>query len=265
MYEPPSSVNVEPSSAVSSAYGMKKTAARKISQVKPCAPLLATAPSVSSPTSVQSRKKSMSKRPKCFLSFAFSSRAAAVVCSTEVAVMAVHFMRYAEMRKTPSRGVGPSTPAARPHARVTLQRRRGVHGGGDPPAARRRWRRGRPPSRRRGPRRRPRSTPVMPPRVIFRHTTSAAPEPGACGLVHRDRDRRLLRAPRAAPRRRGPAPRTARARAAPARAGSPAPPPASPRRRWRRPGSPPSRPTAARTAASRPASSPTPTLTFSVR
>ena len=72
-------MNVEPSSAVSSAYGTKKTTARKISQVNPCAPLEATAPSVSSPTSVQSRKNSMSKRPKCFCSFAFSSTAAAVV------------------------------------------------------------------------------------------------------------------------------------------------------------------------------------------
>src|SRR5579862_2445727 len=79
MYGPPSSVNVEPSSDVSSAYGMKKTGTRKISQVKPCAPLLATVPIVSRPTRVQTRKKNMSKRPKCFCSFAFSSTAAEVV------------------------------------------------------------------------------------------------------------------------------------------------------------------------------------------
>ena len=42
MYGPPSSVKVEPSSEVSSAYGMKKTGTRKISQVKPWAPWLAT-------------------------------------------------------------------------------------------------------------------------------------------------------------------------------------------------------------------------------
>ena len=46
--------------------------------MKPSAPELATAPSVSTPTSVQMRKKSMSKRPKCFLSFDFSSTDAAV-------------------------------------------------------------------------------------------------------------------------------------------------------------------------------------------
>ena len=79
MYGPPSSVKVEPSSDVSSAYGMKNTGTRKISQVKPCAPWLATDPIVSSPTSVQTRKKNMSKRPKCFWSLAFSSTAADVV------------------------------------------------------------------------------------------------------------------------------------------------------------------------------------------
>ena len=67
---------------MSSAYGMKKKTLRKMSQVKPWAPFEATAPSVSSPTIVQIRKKRMSKRPKCFLSFAFSSSAAVVVTST---------------------------------------------------------------------------------------------------------------------------------------------------------------------------------------
>ena len=84
MYGPPSSVKVEPSSDVSSAYGMKKTGTRKISQVNPCAPLLATVPIVSRPTSVQTRKKNMSKRPKCFWSFVFSSTAAAVVRSASL-------------------------------------------------------------------------------------------------------------------------------------------------------------------------------------
>ena len=65
---------------------MKKKTPRNASQVNACAPLLATAPSVSSPTSVQIRKKNMSKRPKCFWSFAFSSSAAAVVCSTNSVV-----------------------------------------------------------------------------------------------------------------------------------------------------------------------------------
>ena len=36
-------------------------------------PLLATAPSVSSPTMVQIRKNKMSKRAKCFCSFFFSA------------------------------------------------------------------------------------------------------------------------------------------------------------------------------------------------
>src|SRR4051794_13995204 len=79
MYAPPSSVNDEPSSDASSAYGMKKKTPRNTSQVNACAPSLETAPSVSSPTSVQIRKKKMSKRPKCFCSFAFSSSAALVV------------------------------------------------------------------------------------------------------------------------------------------------------------------------------------------
>ena len=86
MYGPPSSVNVEPSSDVSSAYGMKNTGTRKISQVKPCAPWLATDPIVSRPTSVQTRKKNMSKRPKCFWSLAFSSTAADVVRETVASV-----------------------------------------------------------------------------------------------------------------------------------------------------------------------------------
>lgn len=60
---------------------MKNAAASTISHVKPWAPLTATAPRVSSPTSVQSKKNSMSKRPKCCLSFAFSSNAAVVVSS----------------------------------------------------------------------------------------------------------------------------------------------------------------------------------------
>ena len=81
MYGPPSSVNAAPSSAVRNAYGMKKTNPRNISHVKPWAPLAATAPIVSRPTSVQIRKKNMSKRPKCLWSFAFSSTAADVVCS----------------------------------------------------------------------------------------------------------------------------------------------------------------------------------------
>ena len=79
-------MNVDPSSEVSSAYGMKNTGTRKISHVNPCAPLLATVPIVSRPTSVQTRKKNMSKRPKCFWSFVFSSTAAAVVRSTSPAV-----------------------------------------------------------------------------------------------------------------------------------------------------------------------------------
>ncbi len=78
-YWPPSSVNVEPSSAVSRAYGTKKKMPRNASQVKAWAPFVDTAPSVSSPTSVQSRKNSMSKRPKWRWSFAFSWTAASVV------------------------------------------------------------------------------------------------------------------------------------------------------------------------------------------
>ena len=67
-----------PSSANSSAEGMKKTAARIINQVKASAPFAATVPIVSTPTRVQIRKKKMSKRPKCFLSFAFSTSSASV-------------------------------------------------------------------------------------------------------------------------------------------------------------------------------------------
>ena len=50
-----------------------------ISQVNASGPLAATVPMVSIPTSVHSRKNKMSKRPKVFLSLAFSSSAAWVV------------------------------------------------------------------------------------------------------------------------------------------------------------------------------------------
>ena len=57
---------------------MKNTTASAISQVKASAPYDATAPIVSTPTIVQTRKKRMSKRPKCFLSLAFSTTSASV-------------------------------------------------------------------------------------------------------------------------------------------------------------------------------------------
>src|SRR2546430_758750 len=70
---PPSNGNAEPSSAMSSPYGTKKNRPRNSSQVKPCAPLVATAPMVSRPTSVQMRKKTRSNRRKLFRSLDFSS------------------------------------------------------------------------------------------------------------------------------------------------------------------------------------------------
>jgi hypothetical protein len=60
-----------------------------MSQVKAWAPLAAAAPIVSSPTRVQIRKNRMSKRPKCFWSFFFSSRANAVVVSSRSSGSAV--------------------------------------------------------------------------------------------------------------------------------------------------------------------------------
>ena len=132
------------------------------------------------------------------------------------------------------------------------------------PAGRRRSRRG----RRRRPPPAPRgassSTPVIPPREIFRQTSSAAPEPGACGLVHRDRHRRLR--PHGAQRvdavdrllAQLEPDRRQRAQVRERLLGRPQAPLASTRM-------PTSGPTAARTAASRPASSPMPTLTFTQR
>src|ERR1017187_7898937 len=75
-YVPPSSGMAVPSSATSSADGMKKITMVMIIQVKAVAPLDATAPTVSTPTIVQIRKKSISNRPKCFFSFAFSATSA---------------------------------------------------------------------------------------------------------------------------------------------------------------------------------------------
>ena len=58
--------------------------------MKPSAPLDATDPIVSRPTSVQTRKKKMSKRPKWLCSFADSSAAASGTTSigSEMAVIA---------------------------------------------------------------------------------------------------------------------------------------------------------------------------------
>ena len=69
----------------------------------------------------------------------------------------------------------------------------------------------------------------MPPqRLSLRQTIGVAPLASAPGatrrLVHRDRHVGAAARPRAAPRRRGPAPRTARSRSARARAGARAPP-----------------------------------------
>src|SRR3954451_19055439 len=115
--------------------------ARKISQVKPCAPLDATAPSVSSPTSVQIRKNSMSKRPKCFWSFAFSSTAAAVVKSTnsesEIAVIAASYgPAYGVSRQRPDEYAilrfGAAGARRQPARAAELEPRGRVDGGGDP-------------------------------------------------------------------------------------------------------------------------------------
>src|SRR3954471_15541385 len=85
---------------------MKKNAARTSSQVKPSGPLLATAPSVSTPTSVQIRKKSMSKRPKCFLSLDFSSSAACVSAITTSVACGSSDMTYITLNSR-ERWMGP--------------------------------------------------------------------------------------------------------------------------------------------------------------
>src|SRR4051794_24898697 len=58
--------------------------ARATSQKKPCGPLDATVPSVSSPTNAQIVKKTMSKRRSDFTSLVFSSAASEVVWVTSV-------------------------------------------------------------------------------------------------------------------------------------------------------------------------------------
>ena len=85
-YGPPSKGNAEPSSAISSPYGTKKKMPRNTSQVKPCAPFLATAPIVSRPTSVQIRKKTRSNRRRLFWSLDFSSISSIRSFSPEIAV-----------------------------------------------------------------------------------------------------------------------------------------------------------------------------------
>src|SRR5205823_692980 len=64
---------------MSSPYGTKKNTPRNTSQVKPCAPFLATAPIVSSPTRVQIRKNTRSKRRRLFWSLDFSSISSVVM------------------------------------------------------------------------------------------------------------------------------------------------------------------------------------------
>jgi hypothetical protein len=54
-YGPPSCGNAEPSSTINNAYGSRKKIPRNTRQVNPCAPLAATAPTVSSVTTVQIR------------------------------------------------------------------------------------------------------------------------------------------------------------------------------------------------------------------
>ena len=61
--------------------GTAKAARRSDSQVKPSPPDVASEPRPSMPTSVQTRKKKMSARPKCFCSLEVSSCAAAVLTS----------------------------------------------------------------------------------------------------------------------------------------------------------------------------------------
>ena len=140
-----------------------------------------------------------------------------------------------------------------------------------PRAARRRSRADRRASRRGRPRRRPRA-PSRPPPAARDAAAAAQLQAHERRRAAAERARRdavssiatgtsAPRGPRAAPRRRAPAPRTARSRSARARAGARAPPRRS-RRRSRRAGSPRPAPTAARTAATRPASSPIPTLSF---
>src|SRR3954449_358154 len=83
-YGPPSWVKALPTSAITSAYGMTKMSASRTSQVKPCGPLEATVPSVSSPTKAQMVKNTMSKRRSDLTSLDFSSTASAVVCSSSL-------------------------------------------------------------------------------------------------------------------------------------------------------------------------------------
>ena len=120
---------------------------------------------------------------------------------------------------------GATAPAAAPPRRAAPRRSR---------AARRTSRRGRPSLPAARAPRASRSSPEIPPqRASFRQTASAAPDADRArlggGLVHRDRAPATPRAPRAARRSRGPAPRRARARPGRARAGSRPP-------RRRRPG-----------------------------
>ncbi|WP_375499991.1 hypothetical protein [uncultured Jatrophihabitans sp.] len=66
-------MNDAPSSASNIADGTAKNTTQTISQVKPAPPWVASVPRPSIPTNVQTRKKKMSERPKCFCSLAFSA------------------------------------------------------------------------------------------------------------------------------------------------------------------------------------------------
>src|ERR1700704_1343082 len=87
-YGPPSCVNAEPISDITSMYGATKTIASTTSQRNPSGPLEATVPSVSSPTNAQMVKNTMSNRRSDLMSLPFSARAKAVVCSTSYGVLA---------------------------------------------------------------------------------------------------------------------------------------------------------------------------------
>ena len=164
----------------------------------------------------------------------------------------------------PRSGSAKFASVASPHGARDPQRGGGVDAGGDPERAVERRRRGRRSSRPRAPRGRPRARPEMPPREIFRHTSSAAPEPGAwvSSIAIRTGDSAATARSASTPwtgssHSSRPTGASAR-RFASASSGVSQAPLASTRIST-------SGPTAARTAASRPASSPIPTLTFTQR
>jgi len=96
--------------------------AKKISQVNACGPLLATAPSVSTPMIVHNRKNKMSNRAKCLRSFFFSASASVVVTSTRSPGAAIDAMAHLPCASAACPSAGSATQIIRMRMNLIVNR-----------------------------------------------------------------------------------------------------------------------------------------------